>query len=865
MKHYLKKVYSCSFCTKSLKIAASIFIILITLDLNDVPSKLFPNKFTLALISIGLFVFIILISIFIEGNFIDAFKLPIPNDLDLAISVSYLCILLYVSILVIANELYPYKCYVLLGVLFIISLGAIVRFKLFGRTKENVTLPSSSLIDLKDLYEGNVTATDNQLLLIDEKAVDYDLLNRREFIEYLSQAAVINNPNEAFVISLEGKWGSGKSTLLNNLKKSMSNQNNKIIIIDDFDPWPFGDENILLLNMLDLMLRKTGYRYSALSTRAIANNLASLILGTEKNKAVKLLLKGENTNSIVDLINQYIESCGSKIIFFIENLDRSDPQNVISLLKLIGSVLNFSNVTYVLTFDPDRMQDILSKTMYTTNVYLHKIIQMQIPLPEVDQNILRDIYLTATENLLDVYGKGTDKLEEYRSVIEHFCGLKTDLRDFKRYVNSTLSLSLLFYEHLHLKDLLLIHIIQLFNPTLFLNILENKVNFISHDRSLIDYGSPLAHDPKLSNSALKKYFEDLFSAKENIPYKDILATMFPFVRRYLDGQDIEPPDYLEYHDPELFEIAKSKRICSAKYFDLYFTKTRNVFSELAQRVEEFISDFNNQPAFSFREAKFWELFNSVDYSSHSGILERTQLLLDALEDDARFDLISILFSGVDKIDDSPGPFILNARRRVEIIITELLKTISDDQFQQFLSHIEFEYGRIRVVQTAVKDFERGAPNNNLFKRHHLLDEILNKMQERIFENSLNLYESDYYMRKNIFALYGKGQAPSETFKKYIKNTVCKNNVFKFLYDQVQDSYSFPTKNSKGSYGYSIRSNIADMGLPIDELDHILGDIEPKTDDEKFILRIYRAYVDNLDNPDCESVKVSTPFAKLIRL
>ena len=59
-------------------------------------------------------------------------------------------------------------------------------------------------------------------------------------------------------------------------------------------------------------------------------------------------------------------------------MDRASPSSVISLLKLIPTVLNFKNTVYVLAYDNERIIKIVSKTSDIDSKYLEKIIQKKL-------------------------------------------------------------------------------------------------------------------------------------------------------------------------------------------------------------------------------------------------------------------------------------------------------------------------------------------------------------------------------------------------------------------------------------------------------------------------------------------------------
>jgi hypothetical protein len=118
-----------------------------------------------------------------------------------------------------------------------------------------------TLVDLKDLCENptKIIIDDNTQFLIEENDVDYDLLDRVNTIEQLYNGIKNMRSEKSYVISLEGKWGSGKSTIINHVKRKLKDEENKLKVIDDFDPWAYVDPESMLADMMDAILENANY------------------------------------------------------------------------------------------------------------------------------------------------------------------------------------------------------------------------------------------------------------------------------------------------------------------------------------------------------------------------------------------------------------------------------------------------------------------------------------------------------------------------------------------------------------------------------------------------------------------------------
>jgi len=153
-------------------------------------------------------------------------------------------------------------------------------------------------LDLKDIYQDDFSLLEDRKIFIKEEDVDYDLLGRENTIEHLYY--VIKNivPDSKFVISVEGPWGSGKTTIIKNVIKEIRNNDKDIIIIDDFDPWMYKDENLLLSNMLEILLKQLNFGFNDIKIKSLVNNLVNQVLGDKRYKIF---------SSIFDKKDQIIE------------------------------------------------------------------------------------------------------------------------------------------------------------------------------------------------------------------------------------------------------------------------------------------------------------------------------------------------------------------------------------------------------------------------------------------------------------------------------------------------------------------------------------------------------------------------------
>jgi hypothetical protein len=410
------------------------------------------------------------------------------------------------------------------------------------------------------------------------------------------------------------------------------------------------------------------------------------------------------------------------------------------------------------------------------------------------------------------------------------CKQTSDIRDFKRFINSVISISFNGEIYLNKRDLLAIEYIRLNNLSLYQKIYQYRKFFISHDKitNMEIYSSSFSK--KEFNAHAKDFFKELFLDGENFNYIDLLEEIFPYVKKYKMNQDLEHEGYY-FSDEEYPDIAKNRRMCSAKYFDLYFTNTDNGFLFVVKVVTSFVDNINQASDKNSRSSIFNTLLKSVHLSFHKEIFERFQLYVEELQEEVAFDMACILFDKIYAIDNSSTFLALNARKRVEVIIWELLQRIKDDHYNAFLVDIAKKYEKIEIISSILYWFEQDKTGKTIDGRKQKMQILYQEMGDAIISNSINLYEDIYYSPKNIWGLVRLYRDDKLIIKEYIKEIINEKTVFRLIYDIIGVSYG--TK-----YTYSISKDNLNYFISEEYLDQLVKKAIPVTKDQQFVLDVY---------------------------
>lgn len=243
-----------------------------------------------------------------------------------------------------------------------------------------------------------------------------DKLERKQTIINLTE--IVKNSEEGFVLSVNAPWGSGKTTFINFWKAYLEKEGFKTIY---FNAWEsdFSKEPLLvLLSKITSELKPTnidkvdkvkkvgikiGIAALAIGVRAATAGVLKLedFSGEETDRAIadvasKLVedklnsltaeasLQEQFRNALEDLATEAIaDTERSKLVFFIDELDRCRPTYAVELLEAVKHFFSVDNIVFVLSMDKKQLGCSIS-TMYgsgmDTEAYLKRFIDLNYDL-----------------------------------------------------------------------------------------------------------------------------------------------------------------------------------------------------------------------------------------------------------------------------------------------------------------------------------------------------------------------------------------------------------------------------------------------------------------------------------------------------
>ncbi len=301
------------------------------------------------------------------------------------------------------------------------------------------------------------SVTDNPINSISE-----DLLQIENYAKALSNFII--NSDTPITIGLQGEWGTGKTSLMSMIQELLQKNN---IATSWVNTWEYSmfrrphetTPKILhgMLDRLQVSCKEKGFwdvgdevSQSVKKVGRFLGNLANQVVLTKTGFDLAhasanqvdphdiAIIKSE----IAFIINRLIESPGnpfSKIVFFIDDLDRIPPLDAVEVLEALKNIFDIPNCIFVLAVDYDIVvKGLEGKFGRKTELnerefrsFFDKIIQVPFSMPVGAYSI--EGFLSSKMKHIHIEIDAKDR-DHYLDVVKYTVG--SNPRSLKRYLNS---------------------------------------------------------------------------------------------------------------------------------------------------------------------------------------------------------------------------------------------------------------------------------------------------------------------------------------------------------------------------------------------------------------------------------------------
>jgi len=403
-----------------------------------------------------------------------------------------------------------------------------------------------------------------------------DKFQRYEFAKRIASTIVERKNEDCITIGVYGVWGEGKTSVMNFIETELKGK--KGIICVKFNPWRYNDENSLLIQFfqklavtLDTDLKTKGEKIgSILKKYGKLLKIDIPFVGINFGDSVEAagdILGDIDIETLKERIGVILKENNRKIIIFIDDIDRLDRIEIHSIFRLVKLNADFSNTTYILSFDEEMVSAAIGERFgdgkkQSGQNFLEKIIQVPLKIPKAHPEALKQFCFQLIDKAIKSSNVSLTEDEARRFVSLFTSNILINLTTPRlaiRYGNTlTFSLPLLLGE-VNIVDLMLIEAIKIFFPTYY-ELVKNNAEYFIHTNSI-------SKDTKVKT--LKEQLELLgkdFTDKQRSCIKTLLDELFPIANEVYHNYS---------YDKSTNYWFKQKRIVSPNYFNKYFSYSVN--------------------------------------------------------------------------------------------------------------------------------------------------------------------------------------------------------------------------------------------------------------------------------------------------
>jgi hypothetical protein len=251
--------------------------------------------------------------------------------------------------------------------------------------------------------------------------------------------SILTDPDQQtpFTIGIFGPWGSGKSTVLKMLNESLAAYPYKDRFVRvDFNPWLYRAEGNMLIPLLNSLrdaleedpsqrflntVKKLGEIILRLGADVLLKSFTSDKVSVESLEKLEKVYVEERgrTDSVIRRLRKLLASelaevrkSGSKVVVFIDDLDRCEPGDIINVLEAVKLFLDLENVFVIFALDREvitrgiqiRYRDFKFERDRASAIgaeYLEKMIQLPIELFPLDSEQIKGFLGRLSSNAAD--------------------------------------------------------------------------------------------------------------------------------------------------------------------------------------------------------------------------------------------------------------------------------------------------------------------------------------------------------------------------------------------------------------------------------------------------------------------------------
>jgi hypothetical protein len=394
-----------------------------------------------------------------------------------------------------------------------------------------------------------------------------DWIGRAPFAERVLQRVIVGREP---IVAISGGFGEGKSSLLHLLAIALRP-------LPSIIPVPFssllpGDENTLVASLMSSITLAIRERYIVPELRKTFVRYARTIVGAlpKVGDSLKDLLKQPSQSEEIAGLKALLRRIPVQVVVLLDEIDRLQEDELRTVFKLLRGISDLPRICYICAFNKDSLAQIAKGYEY-----LEKFFPVELPLPKIDEETLRNLFLIRLNALRRQFADSSPDADKQFNETWEMLWLAagkqyfSNLRRLSTYFKNLESEAQTIAEEVNFFDMSVLEAVRQVSPAAFEFIYSHGKLFYFPGWRLSLWPEQIGNDESETNKEIKRELDQFFSSlgidvRELII--ELLTRIFPNVATYRrEGRFV-----LGAPSRDANEAERAKRIYHPDFFHRYF-------------------------------------------------------------------------------------------------------------------------------------------------------------------------------------------------------------------------------------------------------------------------------------------------------
>ena len=339
------------------------------------------------------------------------------------------------------------------------------------------------------LWALGIHAVENDKPISSEKEDWLGFADQIETLFDVLQSLELKEEPSSLTLGVIAQWGKGKSSFINLLMTKVKEQGDIVVCFN-----PRSSKNVAQIqeDFFDAFAKVLSKYYMGFGFLLGRYTKHLGLLGQyEWTRPLESLLTLLLPEKDEQAINAALYSIGRRVYVVIDDLDRLTGEEIIEVLKLVDRNASFNNVVFVMAYDKEYVNNVLSKHLShgLDHSFIDKYVTWEVTLPEVDSEILKEKMKSYLEDhLFDLSKEEKERvLEGWRYVDDIVIGYLESVRHLKRYLNLMIHRYRQVYNKVDPVDFFLLSLLQYRHLTIYNKLARHIDEIQMKSRQLVNF------------------------------------------------------------------------------------------------------------------------------------------------------------------------------------------------------------------------------------------------------------------------------------------------------------------------------------------------------------------------------------------